>query len=56
MKTPIKYDKQFNIACLILMIVTGILVVLFLICMFLPDDKAADAGGFIQLLFYCRSA
>ena len=47
MKTPIKYDKQFNMACLILMIVSGVLLVLFLICMLIPDEKAADAGGFV---------
>ncbi len=32
-------------ACRILMIVTGILAALFLICMFMPEEKAADAGG-----------
>ena len=47
MKTPIKYDKQFNMACLILMIVSGVLLVLLLICMLIPDEKAADAGGFV---------
>ena len=47
MKTPIKYDKQFNKTCKTLMIISGIFALIFLVCIILPDIKAADATGLI---------
>ena len=55
MKTPIKYDKQFQKACRILMLVTGSILILFFFLLFFGGDKAVDLNAWMSILCLAAS-
>lgn len=54
MKTPIKYDKQFQKVCGILMFVTGSILIMFFLLLLFDGDKTVNPDAW--MIFVCLAA